>query len=135
MAKKNQIYYDGKNITNDVYGKNISILNYEKNDDENESMSEDEKKYLLKDLEVLRNPDYLKNYYYDMYGNRIESSLIDYYADYITTKNNDYPKAKGVKIKKGRNNMIQPDLYHMMKHKTNVYNIDWSRIINPMTAY
>ena len=87
------------------------------------------------DVEVLKNPNYLKNYYYDMYGNRIKASLKDYINDYsirIDNKNNEGQK---VEVIEGKNNFIIPDQYHILKYQTNAYNIDWSRIINPLTVY
>lgn len=88
-----------------------------------------------KDIEVLKNKDYLKNYYYDMEANKIKSNLKDYINDYqiqIDSNNNISQKVDTVKTPSG---FIIPDQYPTLKYQTNAYNIDWSRIQNPLTIY
>jgi hypothetical protein len=87
------------------------------------------------DVEVLKNPNYLKNYYYDMYGNRIKASLKEYINDYYIRIDNNNNEGQKVEIIEGKNNFIIPDQYHILKYQTNAYNIDWNRIINPLTVY
>jgi hypothetical protein len=84
----------------------------------------------------MSDPKYLKNYYLDIYGNRIESNLTDYFADYYTNINIDKPKeAIPVTTLKGNSNFIIPDQYSIQNYFTNAYNVDWSRIVNPYTIY
>ena len=88
-----------------------------------------------KDVEVLKNKSYLKNYYYDMGANRIQSNLKDYVNDYqiqIDDNNRICQKVDSVKTKSG---FIIPDQYPTLKYQTNAYNIDWGRIQNPWTIY
>jgi hypothetical protein len=149
MKNKFQFYEtkDGtKNITDEIlkkfyFNKKEDILNKE-NFKNNITIQENilnglnnENTIDCDDVEVLKNPNYLKNYYYDMYGNRIKASLKDYINDYsirIDNKNNEGQK---VEVIEGKNNFIIPDQYHILKYQTNAYNIDWSRIINPLTVY
>ena len=85
---------------------------------------------------VMSDPKYLQNYYLDIYGNRIESNLTDYFADYYTNINIDDPKeAIPVTTLKGNSNFIIPDQYIIQNYLTNAYNVDWSRIVNPYTIY
>ena len=95
------------------------------------------KKYIssCKDIEVLKNPAYLKNYYYDIKANRIQSNLKDYINDYQIQINNDNNISQKVDIIKGKSEFIIPDQYPTLKYQTNAYNIDWSRIQNPWTIY
>ena len=89
------------------------------------------------DLKVLENEQYLKNYYYDMYGNKIKSNLKDYFVAYQTLIDNKDANNKCFKVDvlKGESGFIIPDQYPTLKYETNAYNIDWSRIINPLTYY
>lgn len=85
---------------------------------------------------VFSNPKYLKNYYLDLYGNNVQSNLIDYFADYYTNINTEDPeKCTPVDTLIGQSNFIIPDQYNIQKYFTNAYNVDWSRIVNPYTIY
>lgn len=87
------------------------------------------------DVEFLNNKDQ-NYYYYDIYGNKIMASMKDYFADYLTNIDEKNPKVcRPVEIKKGESGMIIPDMYPLWKYQTNAYNIDWSRIQNPLTIY
>lgn len=78
----------------------------------------------------------LNNYYYDIFGNRINSTTKDYMSNYYSTiNNNNNNYCIPVKIIKGSNEFIIPDQYNNEKYSTNAYNIDYSRIINPLTVY
>jgi len=143
ISDKDKIYHNKKNITKDVVNSYIhndipyKLLLYNDRIEDNYIDHDEDiknKKNFLKDLEVLKNKDYLKNYYYDIYGNRIKSSLKDYYADVMTNYGRDNPDV-GVEIMKSKGNMILPDGYNIFKYHTDLYNIDWNRIINPMTVY
>ena len=89
-----------------------------------------------KDVEVLKNKEYLKNYYYDMNANKIKSNLKDYINDYqiqIDENNNISQKVDYVKTTSG---FIIPDQYPTQKYlASGIYNTDWSRMINPLTVY
>lgn len=85
--------------------------------------------------QVLENPKYLKNYYMDFYGNKVESSLSDYFANYYTTIDNKDERYVPVETLIGHSNFIIPDQYNIEKYFTNAYNVDWSRVINPLTYY
>jgi len=87
------------------------------------------------DVKVLKKPLYLNNYYYDMYGNKIESSLKDYFNDYHIRIDNNNNEGQKVNIIKGKSNFIIPNQFDTLKYQTNAYNIDWNRIINPMTTF
>lgn len=76
--------------------------------------------------------DYLKNYYLDIYGNRIEADLTDYFTAYYTLINSDDNVGLPVNTLLGKSNFIIPDQYNYQNKLTNAYNIDWSRIINPI---
>ncbi len=83
---------------------------------------------------ILSNPKYLRNYYQDLYGNKVKADLIDYFADYYTNINIDKPKeCLPVETLIGKPNFIIPDQYNIQKYMTNAYNVDWSRVINPNT--
>jgi hypothetical protein len=72
----------------------------------------------------------------DIYGNKVESNLLDYFSDYYTNINNDKDdKSIPVKTLIGKPNFIIPDQYNIEKYLTNAYNVDWSRIVNPYTVY
>jgi hypothetical protein len=90
-------------------------------------------------IKVLENDNYLKNYYLDIFGNRVESNLEDYFANYYLTINDKYGEEPKEAIKvntiEGNDNFIIPNQYNNNKHMTNAYNVDWSRIINPKTQY
>lgn len=76
--------------------------------------------------------NYLKNYYQDIYGNKIDASLSDYFTAYYTLINNDDNVGLPVNTLIGKSNFIIPDQYNYDSHFTNAYNIDWNRIINPI---
>ena len=82
---------------------------------------------------VLKKDKYLRNYYKDVYGNQVKADLVDYFADYYTNINNDNNKCIPVDTRIGKSNFIIPDQYNAEKYFTNAYNIDWSRIINPIS--
>ncbi len=85
---------------------------------------------------VMSDPKYLKDYYLDLYGNRVNSSLTDYFADYYTSINSKEQKeCIPVETLIGKNNFIIPDQYSIQKYFTNAYNVDWSRVVNPYTIY
>lgn len=85
---------------------------------------------------VLKNDKYLKNYYYDVYGNRIKSSLLDYFTDYYTTVNTDDPsQCLPVDTMIGSSDFVIPDQFNVEKYFTNAYNIDYSRVVNPLTYW
>jgi hypothetical protein len=96
----------------------------------------DEIKINCDNTNVLKDNDYLKNYYIDVDGNNIKASLKDYFADYyaqINEKKED--KCIKVNTKKIGNYMFIPNQFDTQKYLTNAYNIDYNRIINPWTIY
>ena len=132
---------NNKNITNDVLNGNIEneititeLINTNPAKNVIDSVLIDENELTCKDVKVLKNPNYLKNFYYDMYGNKIESSLNDYLMDYHFNYNND-ANCKSVNTIKGHSEFIIPNQYPTLKYQTNAYNIDWNRVINPLTYY
>lgn len=78
---------------------------------------------------------YLKNYYKDMYGNQVKADLKDYFTAYYTLMSVDEDVGFPVETMLGKSNFIIPDQYEIEKHLTNAYNIDWNRMINPLTYY
>lgn len=76
--------------------------------------------------------NYLKNYYKDLYGNRVEADLKDYFIAYYTLINENDNVGIPVNTQIGHSNFIIPDQYNYDSKLTNAYNIDWSRIINPL---
>lgn len=85
---------------------------------------------LKQNMPLIKN--YLKNYYQDMYGNKIEADLSDYFGAYYTLINSDDNVGLRVNTLVGNSNFIIPDQYKYDSNFTNAYNIDWNRIINPM---
>ena len=85
---------------------------------------------LKNNMPLIKN--YLKNYYQDLYGNKIDAKLEDYFAAYYTLINNDDNVGLPVNTLIGNSNFIIPDQYIYESPLTNAYNIDWSRIINPI---
>lgn len=85
---------------------------------------------LKKNMPLITN--YLKNYYQDIYGNKIDADLSDYFTAYYTLINNDDNIGLPVNTLIGNSNFIIPDQYKYDSHFTNAYNIDWNRIINPI---
>jgi hypothetical protein len=162
LKKNSQIYNTLDNddiqnitvqVTNSLNNKNNNLSDYNDFNDDTELIRDSNLEYLniinnmekninkqipvsCDDIAVLNNPRYLKNYYLDIFGNNINSTLSDYFADYETNinKKNQY-ECISVKTNKGNSNMIIPDQYDTNKYLTNAYNIDWSRIINPNTVY
>jgi hypothetical protein len=88
-------------------------------------------------IQVLKDKDYLKNYYIDIFGNRINAELKDYFSDYYAEINNNIDKDKCIKVKSKNigNYLFIPDQFNTQKYLTNAYNIDYNRIINPWTIY
>lgn len=88
-------------------------------------------------IEVLKDKDYLKNYYIDIFGNKINAELKDYFSDYYAEINNNLDKDKCIKVnsKNTGNYMFIPNQFKTQKYLTNAYNIDYNRIINPWTIY
>lgn len=76
--------------------------------------------------------NYLKNYYKDLYGNRVEADMGDYFTAYYTLINSDDNVGFPVNTQIGHSNFIIPDQYDYDSKFTNAYNIDWNRIINPI---
>lgn len=85
---------------------------------------------LKQNMPLIKN--YLKNYYQDLYGNKIDADLSDYFTAYYTLINNDDNIGLPVDTLIGNSNFIIPDQYKYDSHLTNAYNIDWNRIINPV---
>jgi hypothetical protein len=78
----------------------------------------------------------LNNYYHDIYGNTIKSSMNDYITAYNTTIDETNPKyCIPVKTLNGNSDFIIPNQYNFEKYWTSAYNTDFSRVINPMTIY
>jgi len=76
--------------------------------------------------------NYLNNYYKDLYGNRIQANLGDYFTAYYTLINQNENVGFPVNTQIGHSDFIIPDQYKTDSHFTNAYNIDWDRIINPI---
>jgi hypothetical protein len=85
---------------------------------------------LKNDIEQIKN--YLDNYYQDVYGNRVDASLKDYFIAYYTLINSNDNVGFPVNTQIGKSNFLIPDQYQFNSHLTNAYNIDWNRIINPL---
>ena len=49
--------------------------------------------------------------------------------------NDNNNEGQKVNIIKGKSNFIIPNQFDTLKYQTNAYNIDWNRIINPMTTF
>lgn len=161
MKNKNQYYDisndDIKNISYKIYnnckknfsseiGDNIPITKKKYKNREYDAIMDNLNKEIKNSssydgngITVLENENYLKNYYIDIFGDRVQSNLDDYFANYYLTIDDDYgeiPKEViKVNVVKGNNNFIIPNQYNNNKHMTNAYNVDWSRIINPITYY
>ena len=86
---------------------------------------------LKKNIPLIKN--YLKNYYQDLYGNKIDAELKDYFIAYYTLINNPDNVGLPVDTLIGTSDFIIPDQYKYDSHFTNAYNIDWNRIINPIS--
>ena len=149
---------DIKNISDIVYTdcnkeldffKNLNTYEYlDNNIDPFDNEYEQIKNKLKKDINIITEPNctnigvlknnipfsknYLKNYYKDLYGNRVEADLSDYFTAYYTLINSDDNVGLPVNTQIGHSNFIIPDQYDYDNKFTNAYNIDWSRIINPI---
>lgn len=86
---------------------------------------------LKQNIPLIKN--YLKNYYQDLYGNKIDAELKDYYIAYYTLINNNDNVGLPVNTLIGTSDFIIPDQYNYDSYFTNAYNIDWNRIINPIS--
>ncbi len=86
---------------------------------------------LKENIPLIKN--YLKNYYQDLYRNKIDADLKDYFIAYYTLINNNNDVGLPVNTLIGMSDFIIPDQYKYDSHFTNAYNIDWSRIINPIS--
>lgn len=89
---------------------------------------------------VPKNDNYLTNYYYDVYGNRIKSNMADYLAAYKTLIDNGMGTYKDnvclpVTTMQGTNDFVIPQMYNYESTLTDAYNVDWSRIENPLSIY
>ena len=130
-------YYNNNNNNNlQNIDNNISITgNIYTNPTFNDILNNIPHEKTCKNVKVLQNKNYLNNYYYDMYGNKIKASLKDYVNDYDIRIDNNNNEGQKVEIIKGSNNFIIPNQYHIYKYATNAYNIDWNRIIHPLTVF
>lgn len=86
---------------------------------------------LKNNLPLVKN--YLKNYYQDIYGNKINADLKDYFVAYNTLINNNENIGLPVNTLIGHSNFLIPEQYDVNGKLTNAYNIDWDRVINPLT--
>lgn len=145
QLKNNMFDFDPNNSNNS----NNSVESFDNLIDVSSKEYVDIKNMLKKDIERLIGPNcyntgvlkknmpliknYLKNYYQDIYGNKINAELDDYFTAYYTLINNDDNVGLPVNTLIGHSNFIIPDQYNYDSHFTNAYNIDWSRIINPWT--
>ena len=155
LSNNNQ---DIKNVSDIVYidcnkelefFKNSNTYDYlDNNIDTSDNDYEQIKNKLKKDISIITEPNctnigvlknnipfsknYLKNYYKDLYGNRVEADLSDYFTAYYTLINSDDNVGLPVNTQIGHSNFIIPDQYNYDNKFTNAYNIDWSRIINPI---
>jgi hypothetical protein len=82
----------------------------------------------------------LDNYYYDLYGNRIQSTMNDYISAYNTLMDKNMGDHNDkicipVKTLKGQSNFVIPNMYEYNSKLTDAYNIDYTRVINPLTIY
>ena len=137
----NQELFNNSNYLNDMNNSNVplgssdmeylSIKNKLKNDVESIIEPNSTNTGVLKN-NIPFSKNYLKNYYKDLYGNRVESELGDYFTAYYTLINSDDNVGFPVNTQIGHSNFIIPDQYKYDSKFTNAYNIDWSRIINPI---
>lgn len=73
----------------------------------------------------------LANYYYDLEGNNIISTLQTYKDNY-----NDDNECVNVKYgTNSKSSMIIPNTYNINKDLTNAYDVDWQNVLNPLTIY
>lgn len=148
---KNQLKnntFDFNNEYNDNVNNNDDDENFDNLIDDSSKEYLDIETMLKKDIEKLIGPNcyntgvlknnmpliknYLKNYYQDLYGNKIDAKLEDYFTAYYTLINNDNNVGLPVETLIGKSNFLIPDQYVYNSPLTNAYNIDWNRIINPI---
>ena len=142
QLKNNTFDYNNNNNNMENFDNLIDVSSKEYTDIKN-MLKNDVKKFigpncfntgvLKQNMPLIKN--YLKNYYQDLYGNKIDANLTDYFIDYYTLINNDDNVGLPVNTLIGNSNFIIPDQYKYDSQFTNAYNIDWNRIINPLCYY
>jgi hypothetical protein len=75
----------------------------------------------------------LNNYYYDLKGNNIKSTLQEYRKN-INNSDECIPITYTNEPKKN-SDMIIPNTYDINKDLTNAYDVNWSKVLNPLTIY
>lgn len=165
LKNTNQIYQINNNFENDQTANNITNItnkiincsNVNNNDEITENfnsnniyqpenneyirivnkLSDDNNNLLINcsNIPNYPNSNYMDNYYWDVFGNKIQSKLSDYYADYYTNINKNPKECVNVKTLQGKSNFIIPSQYSTEKYLTNAYNVDWNRIINPLSYH
>lgn len=147
--EKNMFDFDKDNTNNETSNETKNNTNNKTNENfENLSDYQNISKMLNDDIKKLIGPNcynigvlknnmpliknYLKNYYQDLYGNKIDAELEDYFVGYYTMINNNDNVGIPVNTLIGNSNFIIPDQYIYNSPLTNAYNIDWNRIINPI---
>lgn len=75
----------------------------------------------------------LNNYYYDLKGNNIKSTLQEYRKN-INNSDECIPITYTNDTKKN-SDMIIPNTYDINKDLTNAYDVNWSKVLNPLTIY
>jgi hypothetical protein len=75
----------------------------------------------------------LDNYYYDLKGNNIKSTLQEYRQN-INNSEECIPITYTHEPKK-ISDMIIPNTYNINKDLTNAYDVNWSKVLNPLTIY
>lgn len=75
----------------------------------------------------------LDNYYYDLKGNNIKSTLQEYRKN-INNSDECIPVTYTHEPKK-TSDMIIPNTYNINKDLTNAYDVNWSKVLNPLTIY
>jgi endonuclease YncB( thermonuclease family) len=74
---------------------------------------------------------YLTDYYYDLEGNNIKSTL----KEYVNSDENNICEPVTYNKAGSGSNMIIPDLYNINKNLTDAYDVNWSDVVNPLTIY
>ncbi len=154
MKNKHQFYNldDKKNISNLVMGKcknsygsydigGGSYYGYNSNvsggfnSDVNEVMGFGDVKGSIIEKEKEKGIcDYnLDNYYYDLKGNNIKSTLQEYRKN-INNSDECIPVTYTHEPKK-TSDMIIPNTNNINKDLTNAYDVNWSKVLNPLTIY
>ena len=80
----------------------------------------------------------LDNYYYDLLGNNIKSTLQQYRKDDDKSNNDSCIPITytNENIKDTvKSSMIIPNTYNINKDLTNAYDVNWSKVLNPLTIY